>query len=151
VSVDLQNVIMLPRMESFKSVLFCPRLIAFNESFVPLGKSTRKPLAVIWHEAISGRKQEDIISTFHAFFEENRNFEEIDIWLDNCASQNKNWLFFSYLVYIINSNIIAVKKITIHYLQAGHTFMSADHLHHKVELSMAKHKKYAIFVTLRKL
>ncbi|KAH9641501.1 hypothetical protein HF086_017837 [Spodoptera exigua] len=63
-SADLQKVIMLPRIDMFKAAIFCPRIIAFNESFVPLGptKSTSQPFAAIWHEAISGRKQEDIIN-----------------------------------------------------------------------------------------
>ncbi|CAH2088926.1 unnamed protein product [Euphydryas editha] len=63
-SADLQKVIMLPRLDMFKVVMFCPRIIAFNESFVPLGSSKEKPFAAVWHEAISGRKQEDIISTY---------------------------------------------------------------------------------------
>ncbi|KAH9633935.1 hypothetical protein HF086_006451 [Spodoptera exigua] len=36
-AVDLEKVIMLPRMDEFKTVMFCPRLIVFNQSFVPLG------------------------------------------------------------------------------------------------------------------
>jgi len=44
---------MLPRMENFKAAIFTKRVIAFNESFVPIGpKSSIKPLAVIWHEGI---------------------------------------------------------------------------------------------------
>nr|CAI5821537.1 unnamed protein product [Callosobruchus analis] len=52
VSADLQKVIMLPRAEMFKEVIFTPRVIAFNESFVPVGAYSKnfKPLAVIWHE-----------------------------------------------------------------------------------------------------
>lgn len=68
-SADLQKVIMLPRMDQYKVALFTPRIIAFNESFVPVGtKQNLRPIAVIWHEGIAGRKKEDIISTFHAFF-----------------------------------------------------------------------------------
>nr|CAH7757171.1 unnamed protein product [Callosobruchus chinensis] len=37
VSADLQKIIMLPRAEMFKEVIFTPRVIAFNESFVPVG------------------------------------------------------------------------------------------------------------------
>ncbi|KAK9694956.1 hypothetical protein QE152_g33190 [Popillia japonica] len=57
VSADLQKVIMLPRAEMFKEVLFIPRIVAFNESIVPIGKnrSNLKPLAVIWHEAVAGQ------------------------------------------------------------------------------------------------
>lgn len=56
---------MLPRLEMFKEVIFTPRIIAFNESFVPVGKKTSGPTAVVWHEAIVGRSKEDIISTFY--------------------------------------------------------------------------------------
>jgi len=48
---------MLPRMDNFKAAIFTKRVIAFNESFVPIGpRSSTKPLAVIWHEGVSGRK-----------------------------------------------------------------------------------------------
>jgi len=91
-SADLQKVIMLPRMESFKTVIFTRRIVAFNESFVPLGKldNIYKPFAAVWHEAVSGRKKEDIISTFHAFFLHHRDVKKITVWLDNCSAQNKN-------------------------------------------------------------
>ncbi|KAF6216216.1 hypothetical protein GE061_000556 [Apolygus lucorum] len=81
VSADLQKVIMLPRADEFKEVIFIPRVIAFNESFVPVGPPPTnraaaaevKPLAVIWHVAISGRKKSDIASAFYAFFRKNRD------------------------------------------------------------------------------
>lgn len=38
-SADLQKVIMLPRMEQYKTAIFTPRIIVFNESFVPVGKN----------------------------------------------------------------------------------------------------------------
>jgi hypothetical protein len=41
-SADLQKVVMLPRAEMFKEVIFIPHLIAFNESFVPVGKKPKK-------------------------------------------------------------------------------------------------------------
>lgn len=68
-SVDLQKVFMLPRIEQFKAAIFCPRIISFNENFVPLGKTTKEdmPLAAVWNESVAGRHQEDILSTFRAF------------------------------------------------------------------------------------
>ncbi|KAG5858346.1 hypothetical protein JTB14_029657 [Gonioctena quinquepunctata] len=143
VAADLQKVIMLPRADMFKEVIFTPRIIAFNESFVPVGKFTKsvKPLAVIWHECVSGRKKEDLISTFHAFLSKNRDIRNIIIWLDNCAAQNKNWALFSYFVYAVNSNELNVELLTIKYFQAGHTFMSADSFHHQVELSLKRNPK----------
>lgn len=144
-SVDLQKVIMLPRIDQYKSAIFCPRIIAFNESFVPLGKSKdheNVPYAVLWNETISGRRQEDIISAFRTFFVSKRDAKEIFIWADNCAAQNKNWAFMCFLVHIVNSELISTETITIKYFEPGHTFMSADHFHHQVELSMKNKKIY---------
>ena len=136
-SADLEKVVMLPRLDMFKKVLFTRRIIAFNESFVPLGnKQELTPLAVIWHEAIAGRKRDDICSAFHTFFTTYRDTPHILLWLDNCAAQNKNWGFLSYLVYLINSNETLTETVELNYLEPGHTFMSADSFHHRVELSM---------------
>lgn len=52
--------------------------------------------------------------------------------MDNCASQNKNWSLFSYIVWMINSTEIQVRTIELNYLETGHTFMSADSFHHQV-------------------
>ena len=96
---------------------------------------------MIWHEAVSGRWKEDIISTFYKFFLQQRDSEKIVLWLDNCASQNKNWTLLSFLVYIINSNHISAKEINFLYFEPGHTFMSADSFHHQVELSLKRQGK----------
>lgn len=141
-SADLEKVIMLPRLEMFKKVIFSQRIIVFNETFAPLGsKQNLEPLAVLWHECVSGRKKEDLISTFHAFFLRNRDAKFIVLWLDNCAAQNKNWALFSYLLYVINTDDIAAQKITLRYFEPGHTFMSADSFHHQVEMSLQRKKK----------
>lgn len=144
-SVDLEKVIMLPRLDEFKIVMFCPRLILFNESFVPLGdkklRGVRHTFACIWHEAISGRKKDDIASCFRAFFLHYRDLKHITLWLDNCAAQNKNWTLFSYLLFLVNSSDINLETITLKYLEVGHTYMSADEFHHQVELSLKKKKR----------
>lgn len=137
VSADLQKVVMLPRAEMFKEVIFTGRLIVFNESFVPVGKRRiARPLGVLWHEEVSGRKKEDIISAFYAFFLKNRDKESITIWLDNCSGQNKNWCLFSFFIYIVNADEVNLKNLTVKYFERGHTFMSADHFHHQVEKSL---------------
>jgi len=58
--------------------------------------------------------------------------------MDNCSAQNKNWCFLTFLIYIINSEEISANEINLHYFQPGHSFMSADHFHHQVELSMKR-------------
>ncbi|CAK1583886.1 unnamed protein product [Parnassius mnemosyne] len=41
-AADLEKIIMLPRIEEFKIVMFFPRVIAFNESFVPIGDKKKQ-------------------------------------------------------------------------------------------------------------
>lgn len=93
-SVDMEKVIMIPRLETFKVALFTQRLSTYHETFAPLGsfRNKNRPIVgVIWHEAVAGRKQEQIVSTFDQFFKKFRDKKNIVLWLDNCAGQNKNW------------------------------------------------------------
>lgn len=136
-SADLQKVIMLPRMDTFKTALFTQKIIAFNETFAPVGKNQKEnPLAVLWHKAVARRKKEELVSTFHHFFLSVRDSIKITLWLDNCSSQNKNWTLFSFLVYIINSTEISAEEIIINYFEPGHTFMSCDSFHQQVRIGI---------------
>jgi hypothetical protein len=137
VSVDLEKVIMLPRMDSIQRVIFSLRLSVYNESFVPVGtKRNAGPFAVLWHERTTGRNKEDIMSAFYQFLIFNRDAENITIWLDNCSAQNKNWALLLFFLRAINSTVITAKKIELKYLVTGHSFMSADSFHHQVEKSL---------------
>lgn len=138
---------MLPRCEMFKEIIFTPRIICFNESFVPLGKQsvTNKPVAIIWHEGVAGRSKSDIISAFYKFLLFHRDTKEITLWMDNCAAQNKNWALYCFFIYLINSAEVDLVLLKIKYLQTGHTFMSADSFHHQVEKSLKQTGKVLDF------
>ncbi len=139
VSADLQKVIMLPQIPGCKSVLFTRRIIAFNETFAILGgiakKSAEKHFLVVWNEVVQGRRAENICSAFWQFLKANRDCKEIVIWMDNCAAQNKNWVLFTMFLPAVNG-LCEAKTITLKYLEAGHTFMSADSVHHGIEKEM---------------
>ena len=155
VSCDLQKVILLPRLPGYKESIFTSRLIAFNLSFVPLGKikgaventdkcanqSAAEAVAVCWHEEIRGRKDEDICSGYLKFLMSSqcRDAKHVIIWCDNCGGQNKCWTLYTALVNIVNCDITNLETVTIRYFEKGHSFMSADHFHAKVE----KQLKYA--------
>lgn len=145
VSADLMKVVMVPRMEQFKEVLFTRRTCVFNETFAPIGGSSKLPVfASLWHEGIAGRKKEDLISCYHSFLLYHRNADTITVWCDNCTAQNKCWALFCFMVYIVNSKEIAANSITMKFLEKGHTFMSADSFHHQVELSMKQYEKATV-------
>lgn len=127
----------LSTLDMFKSAIFTTRIIAFNESFVPMGNMKfNLPYVGLWHEVVYSRKK-DLASTFYNFLLFTRDIEEVTIWVDNCAGQNKK-CFYSMLVYIINSLEISINTITLKYFETGHTFMSGDSFHHQVELGMKK-------------
>ena len=52
------------------------------------------------------------------------------------GAQNKCWTLYTALCSLINSPDLELDTITVKYLEPGHTFMSADSFHHKVELSI---------------
>ncbi|KAG5889200.1 hypothetical protein JTB14_000625 [Gonioctena quinquepunctata] len=143
-SAYLEKVIMIPRIDMFKSTVFTHRIVVYNGSFVPTGARKGSKASsiypVLWQEALSGRSKHEILSAYYHFFVFHRDMKNIVLWVDNCSAQNKNWTFFSFLIYIINSDQINADKIIVKYFEAGHTFMSADSFHHRVELAMKRMK-----------
>lgn len=128
-------------MPGNKMALFTKRIIAFHGTFAAVGKKSKakKPtISVVWHEGVTGRKQEDITSAFVKALKKEKNMRHIIYWLDNCAAQNKNWCLLSTLLQYVNGNLPATEVITLKYFERGYTFMSADSIHHLVELQMKK-------------
>ena len=75
-SMDMQKVLMLPHLPGMKTALFTQRIILINQSIVPVGKFSeiidqdKKARGYIWHEAIQGRKDEDVSSVLMKFLNE---------------------------------------------------------------------------------
>jgi len=76
-SVDMQKVIMLPRIPGNKTAVFTRRIIAFHETFAVVGKpkknSDKKHICVLWHEGIAGRKAEEVVSAFAVAMKQERD------------------------------------------------------------------------------
>lgn len=153
-SVDLQKVVMLPRLPGVKSACFTKRIIAFHLTFSPVKnhKAHSKTTSLVWHEALAGRKCEEISSLYVKALLMDRDFESITYFMDNCSSQNKNWSIITAMVMLVNSSKreLNAKEITFKYLEAGHTFMSADTIHAGVEREMKKMKDVCDFEDFKK-
>ena len=139
-SSDMQKVILLPRLPGFKLNRFTKRLVVLNQTFAPFNtenSSSKKALGLLWHEGLSGRKDEDVSSAFIKAMEyvSFRDFTTVVLWLDNCAGLNKCWTLYTALVHFVNTTHGPV-KIILKYFTVGHTFMSADSFHQKVEQEM---------------
>ncbi|XP_051166006.1 uncharacterized protein LOC127284556 [Leptopilina boulardi] len=139
-TTDMQKPLVLPKLES--SLIFTRRLVTFNKSFIPLGniENNVRPIVFLWHEAIAGRQEEDIISVFHQFFIECRDKKRIVLWLDDSYHQNKNWKFLTFLLYIVNSNDVEIECVEIYYFEAGHNPSTESFFHH-IEASLKRKGK----------
>ena len=139
-TADLQKPVLLPKLFPIKLALFTRKLLAFNKTFVPLGsaENNTRPIVIIWHEAVAGRKEEDIISVYYQFFLECRDKKRVVLWLDNSFDYNKNWTLLTFLVYIVNSNDVEIESVEIFYFETGHTYMSTDSFYHLVETSIKR-------------
>lgn len=131
-------------METLKKIIFTRRISAYNETFAPIG-GNGPVFAMIWDETISGRLATDLISTYHSFIVRNGTNNEINFWLDNCFSQNKNWNLLAHLVLLVNSPLIQTKTVKLYYFEPGHGFNAADSFHHGVENAMKAANKVYTF------
>ena len=141
-SVDMQKVIMLPRLPGVKTCVFTRRLVLFHEIFAPLGGNRRgKAVGVVWNEAVRGRNAEDVASSYVKAMKlpKYRDYKNFVFWTDNCGAQNKNWIIFTAMVGEVNQPG-GPESIAFKYLEKGHTFMSADAFHAQVEKGMRKKK-----------
>jgi hypothetical protein len=139
VSVDLMKVTVIPQMP-YPECVFTSREIVFTETFSPLGKGSRKAdgFAAVWNESTAGRKTDNLASTFWQFLLSVRDATSVIIFVDNCGGHNKNWLLFSALIKMVNSDLIAAEKVCVKYLCKGHTFMSADADHSVIETALGR-------------
>ena len=83
-SLDLQKVRMLPEIPGSKSTVFTQRICAYNETFSPVGKRVGDLYAILWHQGIKRRNDEDITSAVVKFLVKlHCDLKEITIWMDN--------------------------------------------------------------------
>ena len=64
----MQKAIMLPKIPGLKVVMFCKRIVLLNETFAPIGGSTKglkeKATGMLWDAAIKGREAPDVSSNY---------------------------------------------------------------------------------------
>ena len=139
----MMRVNMLPVLPH-KACLFTRRIAAYNETFSILQPSghrrnslrKQRGLAVLWHEGMAECKAGDVASCHIAMLKANRDVKEFTIYCDNCASQNKCWVVLSVLLQAVQSEDLAVERITLKYLTTGHTAMRSDADHQVINKNM---------------
>ena len=141
---------MLPKIPGSKSAVFTQRICAYNETFSPIGKKIGDSYAILWHQGVKGRDDEDITSAVVKFLANlHCDLKQLVIWMDNCTSQNKNWTIFSSMVKVMNLSQLNlnIEVVTFKYFEKGHSFMLAVST---IELNVSAKKStiFMIFMTL---
>ena len=146
-AVNMQKVMMLPRIPGVKRVVFTRCIVGFNMTFAPIGGGKGgKPVGVIWHEAMCGRNDEDGTSTYINIVRDyRRDCRNFIFWANNCRAQNKNWTLYTTLCQFVNYPDSICESILIKYFEHGHTFIAADPFHKQVEDEMRKMKQVLDF------
>ena len=71
-SADMMRIFLLPQLPH-TSCMFTSRLVAYNETFSPVGTRIRgeenapRSMSIVWHEGTAGRDAPDITSAFIRF------------------------------------------------------------------------------------
>ncbi|XP_044024086.1 uncharacterized protein LOC122862640 [Siniperca chuatsi] len=140
-SVNLQKVILLPRMPGVRTAVFTKRISVFHETFATVGNKTgskKKSISVIWHEGIAGRKAEEVASAYVCALQRERGVPHLVLWMDSCTTTNKNWCLLTTLASVVNHKSNSTEDVTLKYFEPGHTVVSADSFHHGVEQEMKR-------------
>ena len=132
--------LLLPKLTT-KEHFFVSRLVVFNETFASLKGDA--DFVMLWHEGIAGRVAANVASSFIKCINTAAS-AYVTLWADNCAAQNKNWTLFTALSWCVNQEW-GPEKVTLKFVERGHTFMRADSLHGNIGAKMKKHKNICTF------
>ncbi|CAJ1084251.1 uncharacterized protein LOC122862640 [Xyrichtys novacula] len=139
--VDLQRVILLPRMPGVKPALLTKRLFVFHETFATVGQrrgSEKKSISVIWHEGMALRKAVEVASAYVVALQRERDVAHVVLWVDGCTVQNRNWCLLTTLVMAVNQPWSCTEDVTLKYFEPGHTFMRTECFHQRLEHEMER-------------
>ena len=106
-SADMQKVVMLPRIPASKLAIFTKRMVAFHETFAPIGSFDKEnSVGIVWNESISGRNALDLAAYFVQFIRMVRSksdTQQFVIWADNYTN------YTNYINYTNGQNLIVIK------------------------------------------
>ncbi|XP_023211752.1 uncharacterized protein LOC111614620 [Centruroides sculpturatus] len=127
---DLQAVLPSPCGEC-SSLYYKRKLSCYNFTIYDISNS--KGHCYFWHEGLAKRGSNEIGTCLYKFITSLPNtVNEVVLFSDNCAGQNKNKFIASLLLYCVN-NIDHINTITHKFLIQGHTQNENDSMHSTIE------------------
>lgn len=137
-SFDVQKVLNTPHTDNM--LLYYSRKDAYcNETVYESG--TRNVYCYLWGERDGKRGANEIYSILSKYLQivdDRQAVQEIYLFCDSCAEQNKNKRIISATKWFLRSFARNIEYISITYLLPGHTYMRVDSVHATIENKMRK-------------
>ncbi len=132
---DLQ-VIFLP-LSNRSELFYKRRLSCYN--FTVYVMDSKFCQCYLWHEGIAARGANEIASHLYNFLLEadSDGIEEVALFADGCAGQNKNSSIPSMMLRFVN-NAKNVKQITMYYFETAHGQSEGDSAHSTIERALKR-------------
>lgn len=136
--VDLQKCLPTPYLTNGQS-FYLRKLWTLNLTIHD--DTLNKATCVLWDETKGGRGGNEIASCVLKWAlqlkETEPNIEELSIWSDNCAGQNRNFMIVTLYMWLLKK-MTNLKIINHKFLLRGHTHMEVDSDHSIIERAKKK-------------
>ena len=142
-TVDLQKCLATPVLTNADS-FYLRKLWTFN--YTIYDSSKKQGYCVMWDESKGGRGGIEMASGILKWALNelpNSDIEELIVWSDNCAAQNRNMAIIACYLWLLH-NFKALKVINHKYLLKGHTHMEVDTIHSIIERAKKKQPHMSI-------
>lgn len=143
-SFDLQKVLTKPHGNSIL-LYYARKLAVYN--FTVYESTTKNGFCFLWNETLGKKGSNEIYTALNRYLHlldqrVSPEIYELSLYCDNCSGQNKNKQILAMINRFLKT-AIHLKKITLNYLIAGHTYMPVDSMHSTIESFISKKTIYA--------
>lgn len=136
---DLEKTHCLPRLPT--NIVYYKRQLNLYNQGIHCG-SSGKGYFYIWLEHEAGRGTQEVGSCLKKFIIEHlkSGVTHLILWADSCGGQNRSIKMVLMLMYILQ-NHVTLQKITLRFLQPGHTYLPNDSEFGDVECSLKSNNR----------
>ncbi|XP_072397898.1 uncharacterized protein [Diabrotica undecimpunctata] len=124
ITFDLEKTLPMPKIPT--NIIFYKRQIWLYNLGIHTA-TTNKVHCFIWPEGVAGRGSQEVGSCLKKFIDLylGPEIKEIRFWCDSCGGQNRNIKICLLLKHALH-NHRTLNKITINFLESGHSFLPND-------------------------